>query len=169
MITSSFIYRGAVTIKVKNKPPVKQHNEGTNALFNALLYTLIEGYNASAFPKFMTILNTELTDEYDLDSVSSPLVLIHEMVIIDKSVKDGKAEFKCVLTKGNITNELKREVSYWIYLLDGNKTHVLAKLQLSEEMINKINSVKNGTAGLTQADITWDLSFVNSPKQETGA
>lgn len=166
MITSSFIYRGAVTIKVKNKPPVKQHNEGTNALFNALLYTLIEGYSASAFPKFMTILSTDLTEEYHLDSVSSPLV--HEMVIIDKRVESDTAKFKCVLTKGNITDELN-EGPYWIYLLDGNQTHVLAKLQLDKDMIDNINSVKNGTAGLTQADIIWELSFSNPTKEETGA
>ena len=119
MPKSSINYKGKVTIRVKDKPAIRNHNDGTNHLFNLICNVLTQVFSNdwselhTKLPAYMTIVRNEgVTDDEQLfnfskydEELQEESILLHSLPITNREVRsvaqntslepDHKIKFSC--------------------------------------------------------------------------
>lgn len=190
MISSGIKYSGKVTVKIKNKPPVKVRNNGTNALFN-LIYDIL-GFSGQPYdcdeswvnrtPGYMMLLHKnsftsidDLTASIDKDNSYSKYVentlLLKPMEIEERIVPqeeenndytpdDKYVTFKCFLTKGNIYSSVLNNCKEQEGLVILLDRNRHNILAYVKIKLEAFESVNADSEG--QAIIEWNMDFSNS-------
>ena len=169
---STIKYSGEVKIKIKNRPPIKTKNNGTQTLFNFLYDTLggiLVPYTDSA--KYRKLLPTKIelikdvpitTDNYGNYSASS--VLIEPILLTDRSFTvaqdtiNTKSRFllcSTMLSHTKLSSSYSPDSKGKLLLINGNNK-ILAYVNLDLAELAAIKDDVNG-----QAVIEWKLMFSN--------
>lgn len=175
MLESVIQYKGDVTIKIKDKPKVKQHNEGTFHLFNLLnrifsksvyeltdLGSLLPCY-ISILPHVDNIITAEtLRETPNYEFYKNYSIIIKELPILNKQIIGNSVKYSTVLTTSLMNNYITTLVDKTGYpvLLDANCSNILA---FSEIDLSILQTMYNDSLG--QAEIDWEISFNNSLKE----
>lgn len=176
-------YIGNVKIKIKDKPPVRRNNNGTNAFFNALRDILITAGDAKStrLPYYMAIIKS--TDEvlnspndffntyttYDnsiynnLKLVLSPIVITSKSKKYDNSTKsftNGACVLSALLPSSltiTISDEEASLGTVFLLLLSGEENKkILAFASADYTELSPVFTNSNN-----QAVIDWELTFSN--------
>ena len=156
-------YAGKVTIKVKNKPPVRRNNAGTSALFSHLCHTITGTTSVSeTAPTAFGILKSgkavsenSLQTNPNFGSYLSQSLLISNLPIVSRRVLDSyHVQFSAVLWNSN-TSTLSDIDKCFVVMLN-NKNEILA---YSEFEYSEIKPVWNDFN--SQCVIDWDMEFAN--------
>lgn len=176
-MNSSMIYRGRVTVKVKNKPPVKTKNAGTTAFFK-ILYSILsqalltenQTEVANLLPSYMTMI---YDDEDTLSLLQASDAVYKENLFVNallapipitarkSSTKD--AVYECILNYDNIKyhSYSPTKKGYVLLLNSESDKKILAYTPFDFSVIQAVVEDPLG-----QATIQWSLSFSNAPEEE---
>lgn len=176
-MNSNMIYRGRVTVKVKNKPPVKTKNAGTTAFFK-ILYSILsqalltenQTEVAKLLPSYITMI---YEDDYTLSLLQAPDAVYKEDAFVNallapipitsrrSSTKD--TVYECILNYGNIKyHSYSPTMKGYVLLLNGeSENKILAYTPFEFSVIQPVVDDPLG-----QATIQWSLSFSNAPEEE---
>lgn len=164
-------YRGDVTVKIKNHPPVKKKNNGTTALFHTigeLLTQILSNSDPALYtrrsPSYMTFLKGNLTEQiltksYKYSDYSSTVILLTEMPVVKRETDStGEIELSALLNSTNMSSDFSVDQysKGTLILLDGTRDNILACVEMD---LDKFETVKSDVYG--QATITWNMSFNN--------
>lgn len=167
-MNESIKYTGKVTIKIKNKPPVKTRNSGTAALFNVLCNVLSNAFSGSDsiahsyLPCYMSIIsgtrideNTDYLKVKDYSLITEPLpIASREVDSTSNSVTLSALLVYSVIKTGAIKG-LSEGSTCTVVLLDGRNT-ILAHSDFQFSSIQEVCENPN-----IQAAIDWQMSFSN--------
>ena len=160
-MTSNLVYTGRVTVKIKNKPPVRKFNSGTSALFDVLLRSIVAPpqHAANECPGYMSLVSSL---QIDPSVYVKEELILNNMPLSERRVTSGSAKFTALLNHNNTTSNNIPDKCY-IVLLDGKQEHVLAYVEADTQQIQIFNQVKNDSNG--QCVIEWEMSFSNNTQQ----
>lgn len=159
-MNSNLIYYGKVTVRIKNKPPIRKHNSGTTQLFKVLYEALADPANASPnnHPGYICISNTK--EPSNVTYESDKKLTVSELYINARDVTDNGVKFTALLNHNNISSQTEFNSSDNLLLLDGSRTNVLAYAAVSNDQAKIFDTVKNDSNG--QCVIEWEMSFSNN-------
>jgi hypothetical protein len=169
---NAITYAGRVTIKVKNKPPVRKLNAGTPVLFS-FLCNLIAGVSlkdldtqlpvkiALIHSQNKTITDETLNTQLEFDSYSDVSLLTSELHITDRKVNSSTSSvyFSSLLLHSQLKTYMKSvaNTSKTCYaLLLNNNNDILAHAPFEYTDIVAIWEDVNG-----QGAIEWEMFFAN--------
>lgn len=162
MMHNNITYRGHVTIKIKNRPPVRKHNEGTSLLFSTIC-ELLSAYisrDSVKLPSYISFVSVPVDPQVPVYDASASLLLT-ELNITSRYIKrdDNSCIFSALLPNSLIdtssTGSLGNENNITIVLLTQDK-QLLAYSNIKYGEISTVASDQN-----SQAVIEWTLSFNN--------
>lgn len=171
MINSNINYSGRIKIKIKGKPPVKRHNNGTEQFFNLLYSCLslqITPLNTqeymSRLPNYISIVlmpTEEVVNKKTYsDFTNDTLLLKSPMPICDRTNNLQKVSLTSVLTSSNI-EKIKYDATSRATLLLLDSTFERNILAYAEFNLDAIGDVATSNYS-NQADIIWEMSFSNA-------
>ena len=174
MPESNIQYKGRVAIKVKNKPSVRAHNEGTYHLFNLVnrifSKALVDLTDISQrLPAYITLIaadgkvtNEALRTNPDYSAYSQYSILIKELPIISKEIIDDTIKYASLLTTTVIDGSaLNAADKGYALLLDSSCKDILAFSYVDLKMIEAMQETQLG-----QSEIEWSMSFSNSLEED---
>lgn len=171
MLNSCIIYKGEVSIKVKDKSPVRAHNQGTYHLFNCINRIFSTAIHKDAdlsrvLPGYMSIICGKvdadtLQKNPNYTSYASYSVLVDEAPIVNRSIDSDVLVYTSLITNSQLISSTQgsSETAYFL-LLNGDKTEILA---FSDFDLSELENVYKDPLG--QADLTWKLQFTNPTKE----
>lgn len=186
---NNITYVGNVTIKVKDKPPVKKNNNGTATFFNVLrdIMILAKQPNTDDLPYYMAVVkdpplsnesvssffnkNTYNNLDNDLKMLLRPLLITSRVATNNTENNGGNNPFKdgsCVLSVLLPHSETllpepgsAPDVVYILLLNARKDKQILAYSQQAYKDIAPVFQEVNGQAG-----IEWELTFGNSKEMK---
>ena len=165
-------YRGRVTIKIKNKPPVKRNNSGTSELFS-LLCNVIAGFQLSSIEKCIPAKiamiyddTGSLTDKIfnsNLDFIhyKDKSILVSELLISDRQINSitSSVYYAALLPHSQLNTSVKSHAesakSCYVLLLN-NQQKIVAYAPFKNSEISSIWEDANG-----QGVVEWEMFFAN--------
>lgn len=168
-------YSGRVTIKVKNKPPVRRNNSGTPELFN-LLCNIMAGSQASPIEQTIPVKIAMIYEDDTLtsDTFNSNLnfedykqlsILMSELLISDKQVNSTNASvyYAALLPHSQLNTSVRRQAeaakTCYVLLLNAQQ-NIVAYAPFKNSEISSIWEDANG-----QGVVEWEMFFANKKKE----
>ena len=177
MFNSRIGYVGKVTIKIKNKPPIRKKNRGTLALFKLLgnvldKIALSSNYNlAQKLPTYVDILNSDGShikvncEEYNSELKPNSLLRAPILLTNEHSTCTNdpvcKVSYTATLTTANMNlaklESASASTNIHACLVDAAQSNVLAYVEIS---LNDLQNLSTDLYG--QATLTWDMELGNN-------
>lgn len=159
-------YTGKVTIKVKNKPPVRRNNAGTSALFSHLCHTITGTTSVSeTAPTAFGILKsggavseTSLQTDPNFSKYLSQSVLISNLPIVSRRpLNSSQVQFSAVLWNSNTNSTVSENIDKCFVVMLNNKNEILAYSKFNYSDIRPVWNDFN-----SQCVIEWLMEFANN-------
>lgn len=165
-------YSGKVTIKVKNKPPIKRNNSGTPELFS-LLCNIMTGFQLSSVEKHIpakiamiyddtgSLTDNIFNSNSDFINYKDKSILMSELLISDRQVNSVSSSvyYAALLSHSQLNTSVRsnaeRAKSCYVLLLN-NKQKIVAYAPFKNSEISSIWEDANG-----QGVVEWEMFFAN--------
>lgn len=158
-------YTGKVTIKIKNKPPIRKFNSGTSTLFKALCNFLINGSSDNIPYQIQLISGIDaetLATSTKLDSPPVKYLTISPLPLISRLLTStDSAYFSTVLWHSQVMHSdqsLNQDTDCFVVMQSSNG-HVLAFSPFKFSEIQPVWEDSN-----SQCVIEWEMTFSNEKK-----
>ena len=158
-------YAGKVTIKVKNKPPVRRNNAGTSALFSHLCHTItdISSGNETVPTAFgilkqgASVSENILQRDPNFSKYLSQSLLISNLPIVSRRVlNNSRVQFSAVLWNSNTNSTINESINKCFVVMLNNKNEILAYSEFDYSTIQPVWNDFN-----SQCVIDWEMEFAN--------
>ena len=174
MPESSIQYKGTVAIRLKNKPSVRAHNEGTYHLFNLVnrifSKSLIDLTDiGERLPAYITLIyaNDKVTEQAlrsnpNYSTYTKYSLLIKELPIVSKQIIDDTISYTSLLTNSVLDSSAPVDNDKgFALLLDASCKEILAFSSIELRTLKEMYSTQLG-----QSEIEWSMSFSNSSEED---
>lgn len=169
-------YEGKVTIKVKDKPPIKRNNTGTPVLFKMLcdILTTTNISDDKVYPAYMSLIHDDggtttpdyLKTQINYSSYAGSALVTSLLPISSRKHKSTTSANSidtvesCVFTSliahsQTNTNNVSNLNTCYVLLLN-NKQQIMAFFPITFDSIQSVFTDVNG-----QAAISWEMFFAN--------